>query len=82
MNVANEIYKEIFIQKPKLADGQYAESTVFENVIELKEKNKEEKDYPVLSVVKEANLKHPKMYLQNKFIVRTLKIIKLFVAIK
>ncbi len=57
VNVANEIYKETFIQKSKLADGQYAESTVFENVIELKEKNKEEKDYPVLSVVKEGEFK-------------------------
>ena len=57
VNVANEIYKETFIQKSKLADGQYAESTVFENIIELKEKNKEEKDYPVLSVVKEGEFK-------------------------
>lgn len=57
LNVANEIYKETFIQKSKLADGQYAESTVFENIIELKEKNKEEKDYPVLSVVKEGEFK-------------------------
>ena len=57
VNVVNEIYKETFIQKSKLADGQYAESTVFENIIELKEKNKEEKDYPVLSVVKEGEFK-------------------------
>lgn len=57
VNVANEIYKETFIQKSKLADGQYAESTVSENIIELKEKNKEEKDYPVLSVVKEGEFK-------------------------
>lgn len=43
LNVANEIYKETFIQKSKLADGQYAESTVFENIIELKEKTKKKK---------------------------------------
>ena len=49
VNVVNEIYKETFIQKSKLADGQYAESTVFENIIE--------KDYPVLSVVKEGEFK-------------------------
>ena len=57
VNIANEIYKETFIQKSKLADGQYAESTVFENIIELKKKNKDEKDYPVLSVVKEGEFK-------------------------
>lgn len=57
VNVVNEIYKETFTQKSKLADGQYVESTVFENIIELKEKNKEEKDYPVLSVVKEGEFK-------------------------
>lgn len=43
VNVVNEIYKETFIQKSKLADGQYAESTVFENIIELKEKTKKKK---------------------------------------
>lgn len=57
VNVVNEIYKETFTQKSKLADGKYVESTVFENIIELKEKNKEEKDYPVLSVVKEGDFK-------------------------
>jgi len=57
VNVVNEIYKETFTQKSKLADGKYVESTVFENIIELKEKNKEEKDYPVLSVVKEGEFK-------------------------
>ena len=60
VNIANEIYKETFIQKSKLADGQYAESTVFENIIELKKKNKDEKDYPVLSVVKEGEFKASK----------------------
>lgn len=57
VNVVNEIYKETFTQKSKLADGKYVESTVFENIIELKGKNKEEKDYPVLSVVKEGEFK-------------------------
>lgn len=56
-NMANEIYKEMFIRKSKLVDGQYAEATVFDNIIEVKKKNKEEKDYPVLSVVKEGEFK-------------------------
>ena len=57
MNIANEVYKETFIQKSELVVGQYAESTVFDNIVEVKKKNKDEKDYPVLSVVKEGEFK-------------------------
>ncbi|MCM1174865.1 MAG: restriction endonuclease subunit S [Blautia sp.] len=56
-NIANEIYKEMFLQKSESADGQYAESTVFDNIMEVKKKNADEKDYPVLSVVKEGEFK-------------------------
>lgn len=56
-NIANEMYKEMFIRKSELLDGQYAESTVFDNIVEVKEKNKDEKDYPVFSVVKEGEFK-------------------------
>lgn len=56
-NMAKEIYKEMFPQRPNSADGQCAQSTVFDHITEVKEKNKEEKDYPVLSVVKEGEFK-------------------------
>lgn len=56
-NMANELYKKIFIQGRDVAGEKYIESTVFDHIIEVNIRNRDEKDYPVLSVVKEGEFK-------------------------
>lgn len=65
-NILNTIYKDKFISKNYLCDDfreknfhydNWIYSNVFEQIKEIKIKNKDENDYPVLSVVKEGEFK-------------------------
>ncbi|MEE0181816.1 MAG: restriction endonuclease subunit S [Anaerovoracaceae bacterium] len=62
-NILNTIYKDRFISiyddihEKNFHDNNWLYSNVFDQIKEIKIKNKDEKDYPVLSVVKEGEFK-------------------------
>lgn len=62
LNIIFIIYKRMFEYNynEKTSLNNFIISNVFENAIEVKEKNKDEIDYPVLSVVKEGEFKASK----------------------